>query len=300
MAAIPSLSKLKHLYTGKVRDVYEADPAHLLLVTSRRVSAFDVVFPQPIPKKGEVLNLLSGYWFERTRPIVANHLVTTRVADIFSPEAAERETLRGRVALGRKADPIRFECVVRGHLDGSGWREYQKTGMCVGHKLPAGLKRYDKLPEPIFTPATKAETGHDENISVERMASEFGEAETMRLQELSLKLYTFAYEQLVPRGVLLLDTKFEFGYTADGELILIDEAFTPDSSRFRVAGDNGGAPLALDKQYLRDYLEGIGYMGDGEPPRLPEEVIAELSRRYEKAFELISGERLEDALARRG
>lgn len=300
-APIHSLDSLEKIYTGKVREVYAFSDELLLLVTSRRVSAYDVVFPEPVPKKGEVLNLMSAYWFERVRGIVPNHLVETRAAEIFAPGAPERTELCGRVALGRRAEPIRFECVVRGHLDGSAWREYEKTGRVVGYELPAGFKRYDPLPEPIFTPATKAESGHDENIPVERMASEFGAEETRRLQEISLALYRFAYDEVKKRGLTLLDTKFEFGTAPDGELLLIDEIFTPDSSRYRVNAPGGaGEALALDKQYLRDYLAGLGFMGDGTPPPLPDEVVEELGRRYERAFELVTGETLEEALARRG
>ncbi len=301
MNLISSLSELNHLYTGKVREVYEVDAKHLLLMTSRRISAFDVVFPEPIPNKAEVLNLMSGHWFERTRGILPNHLVTTRSDRIFAPGSGELAEMRGRVALVRRTDPVKFECVVRGHLDGSAWREYQATGGACGYKLPKGLKRYDKLPEPLFTPSTKAEVGHDENITVEEMARQAGEELTRRLQATSLALYNSVYAELQERDVLCLDTKFEFGMTPEGELLLIDEAFTPDSSRFRVECKDGeGEALALDKQYLRDWLQAQGFMGDGTPPKIPQEVIAEISRRYEVAFEMITGEPLAEALQRRG
>lgn len=297
---LPSLSSLPLAYKGKVREVYDASPEMLLLVTSQRVSAYDVVFPEPVPQKGEVLNLLSAYWFERTRHIVENHLVETRAGEIFAEDAPERNALRGRVALVRRTQPIRFECVVRGHLDGSAWREYRKEGSVVGYKLPKGLERYDKLPKPIFTPATKAESGHDINVPVEYMASMLGDEMTRRLQATSLALYSFVYEQLEPRGVLLLDTKFEFGI-ADGELRLIDEIFTPDSSRYRLVGAGGGGEaLALDKQYLRDWLAERGFTGEGKPPALPAGVIEELGRRYERAFEVITGESLDKAMEERG
>lgn len=298
--SIPSLSSLRLAYTGKVREVYDVDAEHLLLVTSRRVSAFDVVFPEPVPGKGEVLNLMSAWWFERTRHIVANHLVETRASRIFAAGAREIADLRGRVALARKAAPIRYECVVRGHLDGSGWREYEKTGAVAGYKLPAGLKRYDRLPEPIFTPATKADTGHDENITVERMAREFGEGETRRLQETSLALYNFAYAEARKRGLLLLDTKFEFGIANDGTLLLIDEIFTPDSSRYRQENAGGSEALALDKQFLRDWLVARGFSGDGAPPALPKDVTDELGRRYARTFEIVTGETLERAMEKQG
>ncbi len=297
---IQSLDSLPLLYTGKVREVFDAGDDRLLLVTSRRVSAYDVVFPEPVPKKGEVLNLLSAWWFERTRHIVPNHLIETRVDRIFVEGANERETLQGRVALGKRAEPIRFECVVRGHLDGSGWREYEKTGEVAGYRPPAGLRRYDALPEPIFTPATKNDEGHDENITVAQMASAFGEAETRELQELSLALYRYAYEEVGRRGLILLDTKFEFGRASDGTLLLIDEIFTPDSSRYRFESSGGSEALALDKQFLRDWLQGQGFMGEGTPPALPPEVTGELGARYERAFRTITGEDLQQALAERG
>jgi phosphoribosylaminoimidazole-succinocarboxamide synthase len=293
------LSSLRRLYTGKVREVYEAGADHLLLVTSNRVSAYDVVFPEPVPNKGEVLNLLSAWWFARTAAIIPNHLVGTRTEAIFADGAPEREALRGRCALVRRTEPIRYECVVRGHLDGSAWREYAATGAVAGHRLPAGLRRYDRLPEPVFTPATKAETGHDENITVARMAAEFGADATRRLEQVSLALYRHAYEFLAPRGILVLDTKFEFGTAPDGTLLLIDEVLTPDSSRYRV-GAGSGEPLALDKQYLRDWLTARGFAGDGPPPALPPEVTTELGARYARVFELITGEALGDALARLG
>ncbi len=297
---IPPIDSLPLLYTGKVREVYDAGGDLLLLVTSRRVSAYDVVFPEPVPKKGEVLNLLSAWWFERTRHIVDDHLVETRADRIFGADAKERETLRGRVALARKATPIRFECVVRGHLDGSGWREYEATGAVAGHALPAGLKRYDALPEAIFTPAAKNEEGHDENVTVAQMAEVLGERETDRLQEVSLALYRFAYEEVRRRGLVLLDTKFEFGLASDGTLLLIDEIFTPDSSRYRFESDGGGAALALDKQFLRDWLQARGFTGEGTPPALPPDIVAELGSRYERAFLAVTGTELQQALASRG
>lgn len=297
---IPSLSSLRLAYTGKVREVYDVDAEHLLLVTSQRVSAFDVVFPEPVPQKGEVLNLMSAWWFGRTREIVPNHLVETRASRIFAEGAPERESLRGRVALARKAKPIRYECVVRGHLDGSGWREYEQAGEVAGYKLPAGLRRYDRLPQPIFTPATKNDSGHDENITVERMAREFGENETQRLQDISLSLYRFAYAEAQKRGLLLLDTKFEFGHANDGTLMLIDEIFTPDSSRYRQESAGSGGALALDKQFLRDWLTAKGFTGDGKPPALPKEVTEELGRRYARTFEIVTGETLGTAMENRG
>jgi phosphoribosylaminoimidazole-succinocarboxamide synthase len=295
-----SLSDLKLLHRGKVREVYDFDQQHLLLVTSSRVSAFDVVFPEPVPHKAEVLNLLSAWWFERTGHIARNHLVTVRASEIFGEGSADAQALRGCVALVRRATPIRFECVVRGHLDGSGWREYRQSGQVAGHKLPQGLERYDQLPEPIFTPATKAEQGHDENITFEQMRAQAGGELSDRLRDLSIALYEFAYDLLVPRGILLLDTKFEFGHDAEGDLLLIDEIFTPDSSRYRMREGRDEGDKAFDKQFLRDWLEAHNFRGDGPPPPLPREVLKELSRRYVRAFELITQTPLEDALARQG
>lgn len=292
------LANLKLLYRGKVREVYDLDAGHLLLVTSSRVSAFDVVFPEPVPHKAEVLNLLSAWWFERTRHIVPNHLVSVRASEIFGAGSEDAKALRGRVAKARRATPVRFECVVRGHLDGSGWREYRESGRVAGHDLPSGLNRYDRLPEPIFTPATKAESGHDENITFAQMREVAGAKLADQLRSLSIALYRFAYDLLAPRGILLLDTKFEFGHDAKGQLLLIDEIFTPDSSRYRLAESSGAGEQAFDKQFLRDWLEAQGFRGDGPPPVLPPEVLGELSRRYVRAFELITGTTLEEALGR--
>lgn len=288
---VPSLRALPLLYTGKVREVYDAGPDQLLLVTSSRVSAFDVVFPEPVPHKAEVLNLLSAWWFRRTGHVVANHLIETDPARIFGPDAEECRTHAGRVALVRRTKPVRFECVVRGHIDGSAWKEYQKTGRACGYDLPAGLQRYDKLPRPLFTPATKAESGHDENITVDQLRALAGEALAARLEATSLALYDFAAREVAAKGLLLLDTKFEFGFLGD-ELILIDECFTPDSSRYRTT-----AGEALDKQFLRDWLTAAGFSGDGLPPALPPYVINELSHRYTRVFEAITGTRIEDAPA---
>jgi len=291
-----SLSDFKHIYQGKVRDVYEVDANTLLLVTSSRVSAYDRVFPTEIPMKAEVLNMLASYWFGRTEHIVDNHLITTQVGQIFIPGSAAKNAYRGCCALVRKTEPVRFECVVRGHLDGSAWREYEETGQMCGHKLPAGLKRYDKLPEPIFTPATKNDQGHDVNISIDQMKDEAGAELTERLQKLSLELYDYAYKKVLNRQLLLLDTKFEFGFV-DDELILIDEIFTPDSSRYRTMNAQGDSePLALDKQYLRDWLTEIGYKGDADPPELPDNVVNELSRRYRDVFQRITRDTIEYSL----
>lgn len=281
-------SRLPLLWQGKVRQVHDAGPGRLLLVTSSRVSAFDVVFPQPVPGKAEVLNLLAAWWFRRTAHIVPNHLVETRASAILADDASARAH-RGRVALVERSEPVRFECVVRGHLDGSAWKEYERTGRVVDHEPPPGLRRYDALPEPIFTPATKAETGHDENVPRAALVESLGGELAGRLERLSLELYAFGRAEAAKRGLMLLDTKFEFGIAADGRLLLIDEAFTPDSSRYR-AGDGAGGGEAFDKQFLRDWLLERGFSGDGPPPDLPPEVVAELSRRYRAVFERLAGE----------
>lgn len=286
------LADLRHHYHGKVRDVYDAGDYRFLFVTSDRISAFDVVFPEPIPGKGQVLNLLSAWWFERTRGIVPNHLISTRAHEIFSdPEEAHR--LCGRVALVHKTEPIRFECVVRGYLDGSAWREYERRGTVAGRALAPGLARYAKLPAPLFTPARKRLDGHDENITVDRMAAEFGAAATAELERISLALYDFAASESAARGLTLLDTKFEFGLRG-GAVVLIDEIFTPDSSRYRREGE------ALDKQFLRDWLLDQGFSGEGLPPALAPEVTAELARRYHRTFEIITGTTVAEALRASG
>lgn len=300
MRLLPSLDSCEHIYRGKVRDVYDVSEEHLLLVVSPRVSAFDRVFPNEIPFKAEVLNLLSAHWFELTSKIVHNHIVATRMDQIFIPIAEERDTLRGRCAIVRRTTPIRYECVVRGYLDGSAWREYQETGKVCEYELPKGLKRYDKLPEPIFTPAAKNDVGHDENVTVEFMAADLGTELTKRLQKISLELYNFAANYSLQRGIQLLDTKFEFGFAGD-ELLLIDEIFTPDSSRYRAVGFDGeGEPLALDKQFLRDWLAETGYKGEGDPPVLPDAIVNELSKRYQSAYLRLTGETIEEAMEDHG
>ena len=282
------LADLRHHYHGKVRDVYDAGEGRFLFVTSDRISAFDVVFPEPIPGKGQVLNLLSAWWFERTRAIVPNHLLSTRSHEIFAdPEEAQR--LSGRVALVHTTEPIRFECVVRGYLDGSAWREYDTCGTVAGRALAPGLARYANLPAPLFTPARKSLDGHDENITVDQMAAEFGAVPTAELERISLALYNFAANESAARGLTLLDTKFEFGMRG-GEVVLIDEVFTPDSSRYRREGE------ALDKQFLRDWLLDQGFSGDGVPPALAPDVTAELARRYYRTFEIITGTPVAEAI----
>ena len=284
---------------GKVRDIYEVDDSHLLMVTSDRISAFDVVLPTPIPDKGRVLTGLSLFWFERTAGLVPNHLVAADV-DAFPPAFREhRDELAGRSMLVRRAEMIPVECVARGYLSGSGWKEYRASGSVCGIALPTGLRESDRLPEPIFTPATKAETGHDENISLELAGELVGEGLAERLKELTLSLYELGAELTAKRGVLLADTKFEFGFV-DGEITLCDEVMTPDSSRFWPADGYrpGGAQASFDKQYVRDWLDDVGWNHEPPAPDLPPGIVAQTSQRYAEAYDRITGEPFERYLRR--
>jgi len=274
---------------GKVRDMYDLGD-RLLIVTSDRLSAFDVVMNEPIPGKGIVLNALSAFWFDYTREVIPNHVLSTEVPELPSEAESWRERLEGRTMVVRKAQRIDIECVVRGYLAGSGWAEYRKTGMCIGHQLPAGLVESSRLPEPIFTPSTKEDTGHDINISIAQMADRVGSELTNRLQEASLRLYSAAAARCEERGIILADTKFEFGIL-DGEVIFIDEALTPDSSRFWPADQfqPGGAQPSFDKQYVRDYLDSTGWKHEPPPPPLPESVIAQTTEKYREAYRRIVG-----------
>jgi phosphoribosylaminoimidazole-succinocarboxamide synthase len=266
----------QHLASGKVREIYELDAERLLLVASDRISTFDVVLPTPIPDKGRVLTGLSAFWFARTREIVPNHFLAVR-ADGRSTEAQRLRML-----------PI--ECVVRGYLAGSGWKDYQADGSTSGHALPAGMRESERLPEPIFTPATKAQTGHDENIDRVRAAELVGDALLGRVERIALDLYEFAAEHAAERGIIIADTKFEFGLDEAGELVLGDEALTPDSSRFWPADEYrpGGAQPSFDKQYVRDYCERLGWDKTAPGPELPDEVVAGTRARYAEAFERLT------------
>lgn len=286
---LPGFTRLS---TGKVREIFEVD-GKLLLVASDRLSAFDVVFGEGIPGKGRVLTQLSAFWFEKTGHIIPNHFITSDLAAFPEPLKAYPE-LRGRATLCRRAQVVPIECIVRGYLEGSAWKEYQATGMVTGIKLPEGLKRRSRLPEPIFTPSTKAEHGqHDENITYERCAEIVGAETAAKLRDASLALYNFAHAYLDARGITLADTKFEFGML-DGQLILVDEALTPDSSRFWVKGsfEAGGEPISFDKQYVRDYLETLGWNKQPPAPPLPAEVIANTAKRYEEIFEKITDRKI--------
>ncbi len=280
---------------GKVRDIYDLGD-QLLLVASDRMSAFDVVMSQPIPDKGRILTRLSAFWFRHLAPLTPNHLISLEVEDFPPACRAYRELLQGRTMLARKCRPLPVECIVRGYLSGSGWAEYRQTGAIGGLPLPAGLVESQQLPEPLFTPSTKAELGtHDENISWEQMAASIGPQLAARVKDLSLNLYRRALAWAEPRGIIIADTKFEFGL-ADGELLLIDEALTPDSSRFWPQDDYrpGGPQKSYDKQYLRDYLESLGWNKKPPPPPLPPEVIANTRARYLQALRALTGEDLAD------
>jgi phosphoribosylaminoimidazole-succinocarboxamide synthase len=286
-STIPGLALL---HRGKVRETYAVGDDRLLLVATDRLSAFDVVFDQPIPDKGRLLTGLSSFWFERLAPLGPTHFLSIDAADL--PEAARTPELAGRVTLALRAQRIDAECVVRGYLAGSGWAEYRESGVVGGHRLPAGLREADRLPEPIFTPSTKAEVGHDENITRERLAEMVGSALALALEERSLALYRAGAERAAQVGLILADTKFEFGWI-DDSVALIDELLTPDSSRFWDADlyAPGSSPPSFDKQYVRDFVSASGWNKEPPAPRLPDEVIAGTRERYVTAHELLTGER---------
>jgi phosphoribosylaminoimidazole-succinocarboxamide synthase len=274
---------------GKVRDIYEADADSLVMVASDRISAFDVVLLTPIPDKGRVLTGLSLFWFEQTKDLVGNHVLTADYREF--PESFRDPELAGRAMLVKRAEVVPIECVARGYLSGSGWKEYTRSGTVCGIGLPEGLRESDRLPEPIFTPSTKATEGHDENITIEQAADIVGEGLAQKLKELTLSIYERGAEIARQRGIILADTKFEFGF-ADGELILIDEVMTPDSSRFWPADEYepGGAQPSFDKQYVRDWLEQTEWNKEPPAPELPEDVVQGTSSRYCEAYVRITGE----------
>jgi phosphoribosylaminoimidazole-succinocarboxamide synthase len=289
-----SLPGLPSPRRGKVRDVYDLGDA-LLIVATDRISAFDVVLSPGIPEKGILLTHLSTFWFRKFAGDVPNHLLETDAARFPAPLDRHRELLEGRAVLVKKCRVVPFECVARGFLAGSGWKDYRKTGEVCGHRLPAGLREADRLPEPIFTPATKAETGHDENVSRARMADAVGAELTERLERLTLGIYARAAAYAETRGILLADTKFEFGLDENGRVVWIDEALTPDSSRFwpKESWRPGGSPPSFDKQFLRDWLEKTGWNKKPPAPLLPSDVVAGTRARYVEAFEKLTGERFE-------
>jgi phosphoribosylaminoimidazole-succinocarboxamide synthase len=283
---------------GKVRDIYATDEA-LILVATDRISAFDSVLSPGIPGRGEILTRLSTFWFRRFADLVPNHLLATELSDFPEPFNAHSE-LAGRSVLAKKLEPIPVECVARGYIVGSGWKEYQADGTVCGIQLPEGLIQADKLPEPIFTPATKATDGHDENISFERTVDIIGEETAIRLRDLTLELYTSAADYARERGIIIADTKFEFGFDGDGDIVWMDEALTPDSSRFWPADEYepGRSPASYDKQYVRDYLETSGWDKEPPAPTLPDEVVDGTLSRYLEAYRLLTGEDLVPATAK--
>jgi phosphoribosylaminoimidazole-succinocarboxamide synthase len=278
---------------GKVRDIYEFGD-RLLIVATDRISAFDYVLGSGIPDKGKVLSQISAFWFRKTANLVANHLLSTEPADFPDEARAHADRLRGRSMLVRRTEPLAIECVARGYLSGSGWKDYVATGEVCGIRLPAGLRESDRLPEPLFTPATKAQSGHDINISEAQAASLVGTATVSRVRDLTLRLYAAGAEHAERCGIIVADTKFEFGLLPSGELILIDEMLTPDSSRFwpRDTYRPGGPQPSFDKQYVRDYLEEIRWNKQPPVPSLPESVVARTREKYVDAFRRLTGQDL--------
>ncbi|MEK7752621.1 MAG: phosphoribosylaminoimidazolesuccinocarboxamide synthase, partial [Acidobacteriota bacterium] len=287
-----NLPGLEPVARGKVRDIYRFDD-RLLIVATDRISAFDYILATGIPDKGRVLTQLSLFWFDFLKDLTPTHLLSANIDDYPEPLRAHREQLEGRSMLVRRAEMIQVECVARGYLSGSGWKEYRQTGSVCGIRLPAGLKESDKLPEPIFTPAIKAQTGHDENISFERAAELAGAELAGKLRDRTLEIYRRAADYAATRGVLVADTKFEFGFV-DGTLVLADEVLTPDSSRFWPAEtyQPGGAQPSYDKQYVRDYLESIQWAKQPPAPPLPDEVARRTSEKYKEAYRAITGKNL--------
>ena len=285
------LTTLTRVSQGKVRDIYAVDEDYLVIVTSDRISAFDVVLPDPIPGKGAVLTELTNFWFEQTSDIVANHLVDLRLDEIIA-DPVERQTVESRATVARRLKPLPIEAVVRGYLIGSGWKDYQATGQVCGIELPTGLPLAAQLPEPIFTPATKADIGdHDENISFEQVVELIGEELATRVRNLSLAIYSQGAAYAAERDIIVADTKFEFGQDNAGNLYLIDEVLTPDSSRFWPASEYalGISPPSFDKQFVRDYLETLDWNKQAPGPSLPAHIIEKTVQKYRLAVEMIKG-----------
>ncbi|MEO7555024.1 MAG: phosphoribosylaminoimidazolesuccinocarboxamide synthase [Acidimicrobiales bacterium] len=283
------LLDLPHVYSGKVRDIYDAGDGRLLMVTSDRISAFDVVMAEPVPGKGRVLTAMTAFWLDHLRDVTGSHLISTDLADV--PEAARLPEIAGRVMLCHKAEMLPVECIVRGYLSGSAWKEYRSSGTMHGSELPAGLQESDRLPEPVFTPSTKAEIGaHDENISFATAVDLVGADVANQARAMSLELYRRAAAWALERGVVIADTKFELGFV-DGKLVVCDEVLTPDSSRFWPADAvvPGSTPPSFDKQPVRDYLDGLDWDKTPPPPPLPAEVVEASSARYQEAYERITG-----------
>jgi len=287
------LPRVRLLARGKVRDIYDAGDDQLLLVTTDRISAFDCILGSGIPDKGRVLNQISLFWFDFFKDVIPNHVVTANVDEYPHNLAAHRDQLEGRSVLVRRAKMVEIECVARGYLAGSGWKEYQASQSVCGIPLPAGLPESGILPEPLFTPAFKAQTGHDENISFERAAELVGLDLATSLRDLTLDLYKRAADYATMRGILIADTKFEFGFV-DGKLIIADEAFTPDSSRFWPADQYspGGPQPSFDKQFVRDYLETLDWNKQYPAPSLPSDVVERTAAKYREAYERLTGKKL--------
>lgn len=285
---------LRLVKRGKVRDIYELDDKHLLIVATDRISSFDVVLPTSIPNKGKVLTQMSCLWFKFSRVIIPNHFVTT---DLSGYSAAERysDILKGRSMVVKKALPIPLECVVRGYLSGSAWREYKEKGSVCGIKLPEGLSESDKLPEPIFTPARKAEHGHDENIDIQNAQKLLGNTLVQKMKEVSIQMYKGARIYAYIRGIIIADTKFEFGMV-NNELTLIDEVLTPDSSRFWPKSEYkpGGPQISFDKQFVRDYLERVNWNKKPPAPALPPDVVLKTEEKYRQALKILTGKDIEE------
>ncbi|MFQ5994750.1 MAG: phosphoribosylaminoimidazolesuccinocarboxamide synthase [Acidiferrobacterales bacterium] len=288
-------SKLRSLplaHRGKVRDIYGIGETHLLMVASDRLSAFDVVLPTPIPGKGRLLTAVSKFWFDRTRNIVANHLADELSLEEVLPDPVERSQVEGRSMLVRKVKPLPLEAIVRGYLIGAGWKDYQRTGAVCGISLPGGLRQADQLRQPIFTPSTKAAVGdHDENISFDTIVELVGDTLAAKVRDVSMQLYADAASYALERGIIVADTKFEFGVDDDGKLTLIDELFTPDSSRFWPADTYrpGVSPPSFDKQFVRDYLETLDWDKKSPAPKLPADIAEKTAAKYREALERLTG-----------
>lgn len=288
-----NITNLKLVHRGKVRDVYEINEDQLLLVATDRISAFDCVMPNQVPRKGEVLTKISAFWFDKLKDISANHLMTTDF-DKMPKVIRQYAELKGRSTLVKKTKVFPVECVVRGYLEGSGWKDYQLTGEICGHELPENLKQCEKLPAPIFTPATKAESGHDVNIDFKTFAQILGDERAETLKNRTLEIYKTASEYALSKGIIIADTKFEFGLDKDGNILLIDEVLTPDSSRFWSSElyKAGKAQPSFDKQFVREYLETLEWDKTPPAPELPLEIVAATTSRYLEAYELLTGKTL--------
>ena len=284
------LSGLKLIHKGKVRDNYEIDDKHMLIVTTDRISAFDVIMPTPVPDKGAILNAVTRFWLDKLKHIIPNHLADIPLEQVI-PDRAEREAIASHAMVVKKLKALPVEAIVRGYIIGSGWKDYQKTGAICGIKLPVGLQLADKLPEPIFTPSTKANVGdHDENIDFTKTVELLGEDLANQVKQASLQLYKEAADYALERGIIIADTKFEFGLDDNNQLVLIDEVLTPDSSRFWPADQYkpGSSPMSFDKQFVRDYLETLDWDKKAPGPQLPDEIINKTAEKYREALERLT------------